>query len=582
MKILGYSGLNHDSAVALLDAGKIAFAIESEKVTRYKHEMTPFPEHAFRHLLGHAGVSLSDIDYLAVNYEAGFWANKGYLPHFYACLRQRNFDWGIIANSAVLAGSHNPIIVKYSISDDVPRILPVRHHLAHLASTFLYSPFEEAAVAVIDAAGEIDSTSTYLCRGREIRKLGAMTLPTNSLGSVYMMSTRHLGYRLIGDEYKVMGLASFGESYQPFRQFFEQLIVLLPDGAYRIDPRLAGRIALNGCQFPKEIADRLGGPRAAGDDFGAVHKSFAFELQRRIEEAILHVTRHLRKKTGVRNLCMAGGVALNSVANGKVLEDSGFDEVFIPPVPHDAGTSLGAAAYLHYYRFLQERPAPLTHAYLGPSFDDDQIERELDRCRQRYVRLDDPAAAAADLLCEGRIIAWFQGATEYGPRALGNRSILADPRHAEMQHRVNAMIKERESYRPFAPAVLEEYAACYFPSLRSSPYMLFVVDASEKARKEIPAVVHVNGTARPQTVTKAANPRFFALIDAFRERTGVPAVLNTSFNVAGEPIVNTPSDAIRCFNGSGLEAMVIGSYLLSKPCPAGGGAGGGMTARARR
>jgi carbamoyltransferase len=564
MRILGYSGFNHDSAVALLESGRPAFAIESEKVTRYKHEMTPFPEHACRHLLRSCHLSLADIDYLAVNYEAGFWANKGYLPHLYACLKQRNFDWGIIANSAVLAGSHTPTIIKYTVNQEIPKILPVRHHLAHLASTFLYSTFEEAAVAVIDAAGEIDSTSTYHCRGRDIRKLSAMTLPTDSLGAVYMMSTRHLGYRLIGDEYKVMGLASFGESYRPFREFFEQLIVLLPDGVYRVDPKLAGPISLNGCQFPKEITARLGGRRNESDGFDAVHKSFAFELQRRIEETILHVTRHLRKTTGVNKLCMAGGVALNSVANGKVLESSGFDEVFIPPVPHDAGTSLGAATYLHYYRFSQERPAPLTHAYLGASFDDAQIKHELDRCCQRYETLEDPSATAADLLCRGRVIGWFQGATEYGPRALGNRSILADPRRAEMQQRVNALIKERESYRPFAPSVLEDYAAGYFPLLGSSPYMLFVVEASERARKEIPAVVHVNGTARPHTVTKSTNPRFFALIDAFRERTGVPAVLNTSFNVAGEPIVNTPADAIRCFNGSGLEALVIGSYLLCK------------------
>jgi carbamoyltransferase len=369
---------------------------------------------------------------------------------------------------------------------------------------------------------------------------------------------------LIGDEYKVMGLASFGEGYRPFREFFEQLIVLRPDGGYRVDPKLAGPISLNGCQFPKEVTARLGGRRSESDGFDAVHKSFAYELQRRIEETILHVTRHLRKQTGVAKLCMAGGVALNSVANGKVRESSGFDEVFIPPVPHDAGTSLGAATYLHYYRFLQDRPAPLTHAYLGPSFDDAQIKRELDRCCQRYETLDDPPATAADLLCRGRVIGWFQGATEYGPRALGNRSILADPRRAEMQQRVNALIKERESYRPFAPSVLEDDAARYFPSLPSSPYMLFVVDVSEKARIEIPAVVHVNGTARPHTVSRSTNPRFYALIDAFRERTGVPAVLNTSFNVAGEPIVNTPADAIRCFNGSGLEALVIGSYLLLK------------------
>lgn len=565
MRILGYSGLNHDSSVALLEDGKLIFASESEKIRRAKHEISPFPEQAVRRLLSVTGLELGDIDALAVNYDAGILANWGYLPHLGACIRQKNADLGIIANCVTISASHSKALIRYSLSGAIPPIRRVRHHLAHLASTYLYSPYDESAVAVIDASGELDCTTTYHCAGRSIRRLSAMTLPNDSLGSIYMMSTRHLGYRLIGDEYKVMGLASFGEADPVFRRFFEELIILEDGGRYRVNPKLAGRMASSGCQFPDDVAARLGGRHRDGPEaFTDAHKSFARELQRRVEEAILHVVRHLRKASGSRNLCLAGGVALNCVANGRLKAESGFDNIFIPPAPHDAGTSLGAAAYLHYYEDGQARPEPLSHAYLGQRFSDDAIEAEIMRCGLPVRRLADPAREAARRLAYGEVIGWFQGASEFGPRALGNRSILADPRAAEMKDQVNRRIKEREGYRPFAPSVLEHAAEAYFPGLGSSPYMLFVVPASDKARADIPAVVHVDGTARPQVVCPKANPLYHRLISCFAEATGVSAVLNTSFNVAGEPIVNTPADAIRCFFGSGLDALVMGSFVLEK------------------
>ncbi|MBY5324379.1 hypothetical protein HFN11_29390 [Rhizobium leguminosarum] len=566
MRLLGYSGFNHDSAVALLEDGKPIFVCEAEKIRRTKHELSPFPDEAVRRLLSTTGLTLGDIDALVVNYDAGPLANWGYLPHLWACLRQRNADFGIIANNLVLSTSHTTSLLKYSLTGPIPPIRRVRHHLAHLSSTFLYSPFEEAAVAVIDASGELDCTTTYRCAGREFKRLSAMTLPTDSLGAVYIMATRHLGYRLIGDEYKVMGLAPFGEADPVFRRFFEELIVLEAEGRYSINPRLAGAIARNGCQFSEAISRRLGGRNMGGPGaFTDVHKSFARELQRRIEDAILHVVRHLRKASGCKRLCLAGGVALNSVANGRLKSESGFEEIFIPPAPHDAGTSLGAASYFHYYVNGGARPDPLDNAYLGQSFTDDAIEAEIRRCRLVVHRLDDPSREAARRLAGGEVIGWFQGKTEFGPRALGNRSILADPRMPLMKDKVNLSIKEREGYRPFAPSVLEEAVDAYFPGLGVSPYMLFVVSVSDKARAEIPAVVHVDGTARPQTVSVQANPLFHRLISHFARATGVPVVLNTSFNVAGEPIVNTPADAIRCFFGSGLDALVIGSFLLEKP-----------------
>jgi carbamoyltransferase len=566
MRLLGYSGFNHDSAVALLQDGKLVFACEGEKIRRVKHELSPFPDEAVRRLLSATGLTLSDIDAFVVNYDAGPWANWAYLAHLWACLRQRNADFGIIANCLVLSVSHTSSLLKYWENGPLPPIRRVRHHLAHLSATFLFSPFEEAAVAVVDASGELDCTTTYHCAGRVIRRLSAMVLPTNSLGAIYIMATRHLGYRVIGDEYKVMALAPYGEDDPQFRRFFEELIVLEPEGRYRVNPRLAGTIALNGCQFPETVSRRLGGRHTGGPEaFTDAHKSFARELQRRIEEAILHVVRHLRKASGCRRLCLAGGVALNSVANGRLKSESGFEEIFIPPAPHDAGTSLGAASYLHYYVNGGARPDPLAHTYLGQEFSDDAIEVEIRRCGLPVHRSDDPAAEAARRLVAGEIIGWFQGATEFGPRALGNRSILADPRSPEAKDQVNLKIKERERYRPFGPSVLEEAVESYFPDLGVSPYMLFVVAASDKARAEIPAAVHVDGTARPQTVSARVNPLYHRLISSFAKATGVPAILNTSFNLAGEPIVNTPADAIRCFFGSGLDALVMGPFLLEKP-----------------
>ncbi|MBS0448811.1 MAG: hypothetical protein JSR59_23045 [Proteobacteria bacterium] len=564
MNILGYAGLAHDPSVAVLCDGKIRCAIESEKVTRHKHELNVFPEQAMRFALKAAGVEWESIECLAVNYDAGPWANRFYLPHLWRFAKSANFDTGILLNNLMISASHNPRVFRQMHEYTSPKIARVRHHLAHLASSFPYSPYEEAAVVIFDAASELECTSAYHCAGRSIRPLYSMDLPNDSLGSVYMLSTRHLGYKMLGDEYKVMGLAPYGQPHAPFRQFFCRLIRLEPEGRYRVDRTLAGQVFNNGWKFPHAVSRSLEARRHPDADFEQIHMDFAYELQRRVEEAMLHVTRHLHKTTGLQQLCMAGGVALNSVANGKILQESGFRDVFIPPAAHDAGTSLGAATYQHYYVQRGERPEPMRHAYYGPSYDDAYIEDELRRCGQSYVRVADPAAAAARCLADGRIIGWFQGATEFGPRALGSRSILADPRQADTKDKVNRLVKEREGYRPFAPSLLKEAASQYLEHVTDSPFMLLVDAVRRERRHEIPAVVHVDGTARPQTVEQAVNPLFHRLIDQFRQVTGIPVVLNTSFNVAGEPIVNTPVDAVRCFNACGLDALVIGSCIVEK------------------
>jgi carbamoyltransferase len=520
---------------------------------------------AIRAVLEVSNLQLSDIDVIATNYSAGPLANRCYLPHVLRMLCSGSFDLGIVANAIIIAGSHNRRMFGQLSERKLPPIANVRHHRAHLAASFLGSDAEEAAVAVIDAAGELECTSLWHCAGRSVRKIASMDLPADSLGSVYMLSTRHLGYEMLGDEYKVMGLSAYGHHNRRYREFFTRLIRLEERGRYRVDPALIGRVFDNGWKYPTGTVSLLGPERSPASAINQEHADFAFELQRRIEEAVLHVVRHLKRVTKARHLCLSGGVALNCVANGRILAESGFETVFVPPAPHDSGTSLGAALHHHYYDLGGERPAPLSRAYLGPSFSDADIERELRRVKTRFLRLENAPQSAARAIAQGYVIGWFQGATEFGPRALGNRSILADPRQADMKDVVNRLIKERENYRPFAPAILEQEAPCYFERIRRSPWMLFVDSVRPERRSAIPAVVHANGTARPQTVSIADNQPFHALISHFRELTGIPLVLNTSFNVGGEPIVNTPTEAVRCFHGSGLDVLIMGSFWLSKP-----------------
>src|SRR6185503_19822169 len=562
--ILGYAALNHDPSVALVDDGRVLSAVESEKVTRHKHEVSVFPERAIQFVLAAAGREWGEIDAIATNYGAGPRSNAWYLPALWRRVRARSYDPAGILNCEMLHLSHHRSVFCRLPDDHLPPIIPVSHHRAHMASAFLFSPFESAAVVVIDAYGENECTSVFHCDGRSARRLYSMDLPADSLGLVYMMATRHLGYSMLGDEYKVMGLAPYGSPNQRFRAFFTDLIRLLPDGRYRVRPQLAGRLFANGWKFPATLATLIGPRRRSDEELTDVHRDFAFELQRRIEEAILHVIRHVRRAVPARRLCLAGGVALNSVANGRVLAEGLYDDVYIPPAPHDAGTSLGAAAYHHFYTRGGRRPGPLRDAYLGCAYDDAAIESELRRCGLGFDRTADSARSAAELLVAGQVIGWFQGATEFGPRALGNRSILADPRSVDVRERLNRKVKEREAYRPFAPSILATHCADYFEHVRDSPFMAFVDRVKAGQRGRLGAVVHVDGTARPQTVIRETNPLFYDLIAHFHALTGVPAVLNTSFNVAGEPIVNTPSDAIRCFFASGLDALVIGGFVLHK------------------
>jgi len=557
------AGLNHDPSVALLEDGVIKFAIESEKVTRHKHETAVVPEAVIRYVLEGAGAELDDIDVIATNWDAGPLANGLYLAQLKAFASRACLPASWIVTLVSIAGSHSRSYLRQFLPH-VPKVAAIRHHLAHVGSCYTLSPFDEAVAVVFDGSGELECTSIYRCAGRKVKKLYSMDLPLDSLGHVYTLCTVHLGYARLGDEYKVMGLAAYGEERKEFAEFFAELIALLPDGRYRIDRRLAGDLANGSFRFPPAALRRVCQPRRPADEFTQEHKDFAKSLQLRIEAAILHVLRHAARTTGAKKLCLAGGVALNCVANGRVVEKLDFTDVFIQPAAHDAGTSLGAAAYYSYHVAGGVRPTPFRSPYLGPAFDTATIRSELTRCRTPYRELADPALAGAEQLARGRVLGWFQGRAEFGPRALGNRSILADPRSPAMKERVNQLVKERESYRPFAPALLAESMADYFTFIRDSPYMLLAGAVRSDRRADLGAVTHVDGTARPQSVHSDLNPRFHDLISNFQRFTGVPAVLNTSFNVAGEPIVLSPSDALRCFYASGLDALILDRFLVEK------------------
>lgn len=564
MLILGIGALLHDPSVAVLQDGRIRFAIESEKVTRHHKEVSVLPIEAIDFALEQVGASLEDVDLLVTNWDPRPHSHLFYIPNIVKFVSRGALPFRHLGILLSLSGALSRS--SFEMNMRVPRVPPiryVRHHLAHLGCSYTLSPFESAAVAIIDGAGEYDATSLYQCEGRKVRKIWSCGLPFNSLGNVFAMGTQHLGFRMLGDEYKVMALAALGEPNRKFRDFFDQLIQLESAGRYHVNGRLVGDFLLNGYYFPKRTHEYIGAPRPS-PDLQQVDYDFAREMQQKIGDTVIHVLRHLRKTTGMRNLCMGGGLALNSVINGRILREGIFDELFIPPGPHDGGTALGAAAYHSYHVLGHGRPS-LEHAYLGPAYSTESVRETLATAGARFEEMPDVAQRCARLLADDDlVVGWFQGPAEFGPRALGSRSILADPRHEKNRHRVSELVKGREGFRPLAPSILEECIGDYFPNTPPSPFMSWIGDVSENLREKIPAAVHFDGTARAQAISRRHNPLFHEMVRAFQGITGVPAVINTSFNVSGEPIVMTPEDAIRTFFASGMDALVIDRFLVRK------------------
>ncbi|HEV3397588.1 MAG TPA: carbamoyltransferase, partial [Xanthobacteraceae bacterium] len=590
MRILGISAFYHDSAACLLEDGRIVAAAQEERFTRKKHDAN-FPHHAARYCLDAGGVDIGEVDYVAF-YDKPFLKFERLLETYLA-FAPRGFRSFRMAMPLWLK---EKLFQKLLLRDELKKLGPgldvekqllfAEHHQSHAASAFFASPFAEAAVLTMDGVGEWTTTSAGLGRGNHLQILKELHFP-HSLGLLYSALTYHLGFKVNSGEYKVMGLAPYGEP-KHVDLFLDHLMDLKPDGTFRLD--MGYFDYCTGLTMTNGDFDRLFGSAARKPDelLTQRHMDVAASLQKVTEEVMLRLTRSLARETGAKNLCLAGGVALNCVGNGKVLRDGAFERIWIQPAAGDAGGALGAAlAAYHLYAGKPRRANGgngadlMAGSYLGPSFAQDEIERRLAAAGAAFERCEDDAliGRTVDGLVAGNAVGWFQGRMEFGPRALGARSILADPRSPAMQKTLNLRVKYRESFRPFAPAVLREDVADWFALDEDSPYMLLVADVVERRRRQmtneeqslfgidklnvprsdIPAVTHVDYSARVQTVHRDTNPRFHDLIAAFKARTGCPVLVNTSFNVRGEPIVCTPEDAFRCFMGSEIELLVAGN-----------------------
>jgi len=593
MRILGISAFYHDSAAALLDDGRIVAAAQEERFSRKKHDER-FPRSSVTYCLEAASCGLDGVDYV-VFYDKPFLKFERLLET-YVAFAPRGFKSFRMAIPVWLREKlFQKNLLKKELSafgegfDRHSRVLFAEHHQSHAASAFYPSPFEEAAVLTMDGVGEWATTSTSMGNGSELEMVKEIHFP-HSLGLLYSAFTYYTGFKVNSGEYKVMGLAPYGEPRYA-EPILEHLIDLKPDGSFRLDMDYFDYCT--GLTMTNERFDALfgGPPRRPDELLEQRHMDLAASVQVVIEEAVLRLARDLKKQTGTKNLCLAGGVALNCVANGKLLREGLFDGLWIQPAAGDAGGALGAALLAHH-RFLEQPRAKcgardqMQGGYLGPSFSQEEIEQRLSACGARFEQLDEAQLidAAAAALADGKAVGWFQGRMEFGPRALGARSILGDPRSPTMQKMLNLKVKYRESFRPFAPSVLREDVSTWFELDEDSPYMLLVADvaadkrremtAEERAlfgidklnvpRSEIPAITHVDYSARVQTVHKDTNPRYHALLSAFKDKTDCPMVVNTSFNVRGEPIVCTPEDAFRCFMGTEIENLVIGNCMLSK------------------
>jgi carbamoyltransferase len=567
--ILGLNAWHADASCALLVDGELAAAVEEERLNRVKH-CAGFPAQAARACLRQAGVRPDQIDHLAISRDpkANLFRKLG----------------GLLTGAAPpsMLGSrlHNAGKVR-SVQEQVAEALGVRqiaaplhnveHHRAHLASAFFCSPFEEAALLSVDGFGDFVSTMWAVGRGNGFEVLGQIGFP-HSLGILYTAVTQWLGFDKYGDEGKVMGLAPYG---QP--RFADRLRAAChPRGeGFELDlewfTHASEGVAMTWDQgtpsisrlWSEKFLEELGPAREKGQPLAEIHHDVAASLQAITEEIVIHLARSLQRRTGMTNLCLAGGVALNSVANGKLRGATPFRDIFVQPAAGDNGTSVGAALFVENMVLGRPRRYVMEHAYTGPEFSDDECEAALARANLSGKKSEDLVEETAAAIANGEVVGWFQGRMEFGPRALGNRSVLADPRRADMKDILNRRIKHREPFRPFAPAILAERASEWFLDAQPSPAMLMVLPFRQEKRALCPAVVHVDGSGRLQTVERAHNPRFYDLIAAFEKKTGVPIILNTSFN-ENEPIVCTPDEALACFQRTQMDRVVLGSWVVRR------------------
>ena len=591
MRVLGISAFYHDSAAALVEDGRIVAAAQEERFTRKKHDPS-FPKNAIAYCLEEAGVKLDELDH-AVFYDKPFLKFERLLetyltfaPRGFGSFRMAMPLWlkEKLFQKSLLKGE----LKKFAQTFDVNRLLFCEHHLSHAASAFYPSPFENAAVLTMDGVGEWATTSAAMGSGKNLEVFQEIHFP-HSLGLLYSAFTYYTGFKVNSGEYKVMGLAPYGEPKYK-KLILDNLIDLKPDGSFRLDLSYfdyCTGLTMTNERFSALFGEPVRSPEKLLTNF---HMDVAASIQAVLDEVVLRLARGLAKKTSSKNLCLAGGVALNCVANGKLLVDGAFENIWIQPAAGDAGGAIGAAlAATHIFKNQPRKTNGgdgMFGSFLGPSFSQPEIEQRLHTSGARFAVLseDEMIAKTVGALADQQAVGWFQGRMEFGPRALGARSILGDPRAPSMQRNLNLKVKYRESFRPFAPSVLREDLSDWFELDSDSPYMLLVsgvrkdrcrsmtpdelvlfgIDKLNIARSEIPAVTHVDYSARIQTVHANTNPLFHRLLTRFKEKTGCPVLVNTSFNVRGEPIVCTPEDAFRCFMGSELDLLVVGNCILKK------------------
>jgi carbamoyltransferase len=569
MYTLGINACFHDSSACLIKDGRLVAAAEEERFTHYKHGKRPIPFstyelpfHAIDYCLSVAGLHINDIDHFAYSFDPYVLASPDATsislplhPKPTSEAETWRSPWDpLFLSSIINAPGHlqdgwphhlQPRFLGARIREDAWHF--VNHHLSHAVSAFYPSPYEEAAVMCVDGRGEKATTTYYSATGTSMVVLNTVEMP-HSLGLLYEKVTTHLGFLHSSDEYKVMALASYGKP--EFAKEFRDMIHLGKRGLYTIDD--------------VDLVALFGPVRRKGDTFDRHHFNIAHSLQLVLQETVLQLSDWLGHETKQKNLCLAGGVALNCVMNACLRDRSPFTNIWVQPAAGDAGTALGAALWIDaQQRKADERNFEMTHAYWGPDYSDEAIERFLNWAKVPYQKLENVAEETAELLAQDKIIGWYQGRMEFGPRALGSRSILASPINAAMQARLNE-VKDREDFRPVAPVVLEEDAGEWFEGAAYSPFMLFVYPVRPDKADQIPAVRHVDGTARIQTVNREQHPLYYDLLKAFKNITGVPVLVNTSFNTLGKPIVCSPRDAVECFWTSPFDALVIGSFLIEK------------------
>jgi len=562
MYILGVNCYSHDSSVCLIKDGKPIIAIEEERFSREKHT-SEFPINALNYCFSETGIKPSQIEHIGYSSKLFIGLPRRvfyffrYLPDYISQIRRKDRNNKISSWFSML---RLPRLLREKCGNSFTFHF-IDHHMAHAASAFLVSPFKESAILTIDGVGEIATTVLAFGKNNSIIPLKRYNYP-HSLGFLYGAITQFLGFKSDCDEGKVMGLAAYGKpKYLPA---FEKIVWLNSNGEFKLNLKYFNFQRGDSIWFSNKITFLLGPPRKSEEPIKQRHADIAASIQFTLEKAVLNIANQLYKVTKSKNLCIAGGVGLNCLMNSALLKNSPFKNIFIQPAANDGGTSLGCAYYIYNVLLNQPRDYIMKNAFLGSSYIDEEYKRVFRKFNLSYKYHKNISRVSAQLLAQGKIIGWFQGRMEFGPRALGNRSILADPRNAKMKEILNRKVKHRESFRPYAPSILEEKCGEYFSGNCSSPFMLRVYDVLSEKKGKIPGVTHIDGTARIQTVALKENPKFYALIKEFGKITDIPLLLNTSFNLEDKPIVCSPEDAVESFLKSDMDCLVLGNFITEK------------------